>query len=553
MATTTIPTPHTYAGFWRRFGAACIDTLIFLPLMILTHLSLKHWGNVWLWFAVTLFWGWIQLLYTVYSHGRTGWTLGKLATGIKLVSTDFQPATWWQAVKRSSVDGLWWILTGYCFTLTAITISRTGFGPAGSNPYDTLADAHPPFFVFLNIASQAWFWGEFVTMMTNRRRRAIHDYMAGTVVVQVRGKLGKQHKRSWLALVAGVFLLGFSLYEASRDYFILHRDPATRINEARQLLRASDVKTVSMSDAMRAESILVTGRGLNRLTPEELDLVCRARNEMGDRKGQQKAAEQLWAKATGSENAVLWMRNSVRGAGDSRQMMEFADMCISNHFGNLTEMLVMKAEATLMGGYGTNPSAEAESLLVRAYTITNALADGVQHHVGGYFITPNSIFKRSFSQEQQAAIIKTAEQFRSDAIQDALIYGNYLQHKNTPLPEEVARLVSAFSQAYASFDTMGVTNLFLSPSGDKDGDRRQVFLEEIGARFKEARREPQFTERILFKPLCFDPVNDSVLLDGQQDSSPSVDTRLYELFLTSTNGQWRIMALRQKTTFGASE
>ena len=31
-------------------------------------------------------------------------------------------------------------------------------------------------------------WSEFIVMMTNDKRRALHDFIAGTVVIQVRGK-----------------------------------------------------------------------------------------------------------------------------------------------------------------------------------------------------------------------------------------------------------------------------------------------------------------------------------------------------------------------------
>jgi uncharacterized RDD family membrane protein YckC len=31
----------------------------------------------------------------------------------------------------------------------------------------------------------AWVWSEVVTMLFNKRRRALHDYLAGTVVVKV--------------------------------------------------------------------------------------------------------------------------------------------------------------------------------------------------------------------------------------------------------------------------------------------------------------------------------------------------------------------------------
>jgi len=36
----------------------------------------------------------------------------------------------------------------------------------------------------VNILMQVWIWGEFLTMLFNKKRRAVHDFMAGTVVVR---------------------------------------------------------------------------------------------------------------------------------------------------------------------------------------------------------------------------------------------------------------------------------------------------------------------------------------------------------------------------------
>jgi hypothetical protein len=34
------------------------------------------------------------------------------------------------------------------------------------------------------VASQLWYWGELLVVLMNRRRRSLHDYLAGTVVVR---------------------------------------------------------------------------------------------------------------------------------------------------------------------------------------------------------------------------------------------------------------------------------------------------------------------------------------------------------------------------------
>jgi uncharacterized RDD family membrane protein YckC len=42
----------------------------------------------------------------------------------------------------------------------------------------------PAWFTPVNVLMNIWIWSEFLVMMTNKRRRALHDFMAGTVVVR---------------------------------------------------------------------------------------------------------------------------------------------------------------------------------------------------------------------------------------------------------------------------------------------------------------------------------------------------------------------------------
>jgi uncharacterized RDD family membrane protein YckC len=41
----------------------------------------------------------------------------------------------------------------------------------------------PAWYGTVNLLLQLWVWGEFVVMLTNKKRRALHDFMAGTVVI----------------------------------------------------------------------------------------------------------------------------------------------------------------------------------------------------------------------------------------------------------------------------------------------------------------------------------------------------------------------------------
>ena len=351
-----------------------------------------------------------------------------------------------------------------------------------------------------------------------------------------------------LAFMGGVFGIPVLMFRSQQTRLEVesHDDPATRLKKAQTLLKEPEMGlSISGKDARHAEDILLSGRQLPELTPEELSLLCKARNWIGDVRGQLKAAEQLWIKAPGTKDAFEWMDNSLRNnyihTGGTRKIIAFADMCISNHYENLTDILVLKAEAVLEGRHGSNPEKEAETLLVQAYTLPNAVATQ-SRGLRSLLNSQLKCFRKKLSKAQQDAIIEKVNQCRLDPV----IYGHYLPYKDIPMPAEVTRLVSAFSQAYASLDLNGVTNLFLPSADDEVGHRRQVFLEETGCRFRDYIMGGVTNPPYIFKPLCFDADNSAVLLDGMTPDSPNLplEFRTQELLLTKTNGQWMILSLK---------
>jgi uncharacterized RDD family membrane protein YckC len=45
--------------------------------------------------------------------------------------------------------------------------------------------AHAPaWYVTFSILQQVWMWSEVVVVLFNKRKRALHDFIAGTVVIQ---------------------------------------------------------------------------------------------------------------------------------------------------------------------------------------------------------------------------------------------------------------------------------------------------------------------------------------------------------------------------------
>lgn len=171
-----------YAGFWRRTFALILDLLVEAPVIALTFLLFR----VSLVGAIaSVFLGAIAFAYPIYFLSRWGQTLGKMAAKIKVVRIDGGPISLRHALLRSSVDVILWI----AYSIPTIWILATWDGPAWSSlgwlsQREVLNDRNP-FYRPYEVISQVWLWSEVVVLLFNRKRRALHDFIAGTVVIKV--------------------------------------------------------------------------------------------------------------------------------------------------------------------------------------------------------------------------------------------------------------------------------------------------------------------------------------------------------------------------------
>jgi uncharacterized RDD family membrane protein YckC len=171
-----------YAGFWPRFGALLIDGLVAAPVIVLIVLAFH--GSIGWAIASLVLLNPLGTIYPVYFHGRFGQTLGKMATGIKVVSVDGEPIGFGQAFRRHSVE----VFLSVVYVSTTVYTLATWNGP----DWNTLAyAARYPAISDANIVSASYSWvsniwaaGEVLTLLFNKRRRALHDFIGGTVVIR---------------------------------------------------------------------------------------------------------------------------------------------------------------------------------------------------------------------------------------------------------------------------------------------------------------------------------------------------------------------------------
>jgi uncharacterized RDD family membrane protein YckC len=172
-----------YASFWQRLGAQLVDMVILAPLIF----GVTYLGNEFRLFHVYWFLPGIAfgLFYSVYLVHRYGGTPGKVVLKIRIALVDGSPVTMKAAVLRHSVMFAISIFSGITAILAALSISDEAYQAMGRlERMEVISDYAPSWSLTLYVLMQVWIWSEFITMLLNKRRRAIHDYIAGTVVVR---------------------------------------------------------------------------------------------------------------------------------------------------------------------------------------------------------------------------------------------------------------------------------------------------------------------------------------------------------------------------------
>jgi len=171
-----------YAGFWRRFGAIWLDFLFLLPLTLAVFwLS----GQFRLFYAVYFIPSiCIGIFYSIYLVKRFGGTPGKVVAGLRIVKVDGAPITYREALLRFLPEFVFNITMTVGLILATFAMTDAEYTSlAFLKRSQRLVALAPSWFHPAQIFQNIWIWSEFLVLLTNKRRRALHDFIAGTVVI----------------------------------------------------------------------------------------------------------------------------------------------------------------------------------------------------------------------------------------------------------------------------------------------------------------------------------------------------------------------------------
>jgi uncharacterized RDD family membrane protein YckC len=162
-----------YDTFWPRWAAGFLDGLIFMPLGFIS-LFLRNNPHVPVIIAciLTAIYNFSRPVYTIWMHGRYGQTVGKKALNIILLNVEeTRVINYKEALLRESP----YLIMLFLYSILSIYIlfSNGNFSPSLVVSVSILS--------FTNLI---WFLLEVITMLTNNKRRALHDLIAGSVVIR---------------------------------------------------------------------------------------------------------------------------------------------------------------------------------------------------------------------------------------------------------------------------------------------------------------------------------------------------------------------------------
>jgi uncharacterized RDD family membrane protein YckC len=164
-----------YYAFWRRLGAGLFDGIILTIISLLCAKYIFSYTQLPS-FALTVALSILPFLYSVLLTGLFGQTIGKIIMGVKVLDLGERKVIGIKrAILRDSVPIILQILSLCILGLHAIEVLSV------TDEVSSVAES------IISWTSFLWFIIELITMFLNRKRRAVHDLIASSVVISLKG------------------------------------------------------------------------------------------------------------------------------------------------------------------------------------------------------------------------------------------------------------------------------------------------------------------------------------------------------------------------------
>jgi uncharacterized RDD family membrane protein YckC len=185
---------YQYKTFWNRFWAGIIDSFVLSPLFFPEKFIVTQTSPRWLVSFWIVFQGSVPILYTILFLGWKGQTIGKMICGVKVIDISGNPLSMRQAAMRESIPAIFAVIS----ILHNILDIDWYVNLQTASSIETIIKMTSVWVWVLASFNLIWFVLELVTMLTNKKRRAVHDYMGRSVVIKVSQKILNQGEEAHL-------------------------------------------------------------------------------------------------------------------------------------------------------------------------------------------------------------------------------------------------------------------------------------------------------------------------------------------------------------------
>jgi len=172
-----------YAGFWVRLASGLIDFILFLPLMFFYFWVESHnrTGTLLIVIPYYLFYAAFCIIFL----GKYGRTPGKMVMKIAVTRIDGSSIGYREALLRHSVDAMFGIFAGIGMLIAVLHTEPSVFNNQLTwiQRSQQIRNNSPSFAPIADLVSNIWVYSELLVLLFNKKRRALHDFIAGTVVV----------------------------------------------------------------------------------------------------------------------------------------------------------------------------------------------------------------------------------------------------------------------------------------------------------------------------------------------------------------------------------
>src|SRR6266516_358122 len=126
----------------------------------------------------------LSLFYEVHLVRRFGGTPGKRLMGLRIMTIDGNPVGYRHALLRHAPLLLVSQAVSIGMILASLQISDSQYHALTWRDWsERLMALGPSWLQPVQHVQTAWMWSEFLVLLTNRKKRALHDFIAGTVVI----------------------------------------------------------------------------------------------------------------------------------------------------------------------------------------------------------------------------------------------------------------------------------------------------------------------------------------------------------------------------------